>query len=163
MAGLKRTLQVPILIWWRLLRGLKARGSGQRESGAFLLGVEATTSARVTAVIFYDDIDPHALDTGIIRLSGRAMNQVWDRCARDGLVLLADVHTHSKGSGQSRSDRDHPMNAMKGHIAFIVPNFAGRVFDLRRISQHRYLGSGQWSDAARPRLRLFHVIFEAQR
>ncbi len=30
---------------------------------------------------FYDDIDPAALATGIVHLSGHAMNTVWQRCS----------------------------------------------------------------------------------
>src|SRR6266404_8581 len=54
------------LLWMRLLRNLRSRGNGTRESGAFLLGHrEDANRCRVVDYLLYDDIDPHALDSGI--------------------------------------------------------------------------------------------------
>lgn len=161
MAAAETTLRFSLLMWWSLMRGLRQRGGGVRESGAFLLGRRAGTVGRIEAILYYDDVDPNALTTGIVRLSGRAMNQVWERCANEGLELLADVHTHPGGAEQSQSDRDHPMSVLAGHIAIIVPNFAATAFNLQAVGHYRYLGSRRWLTAAPPRFRLFHVSFEA--
>jgi hypothetical protein len=58
-------------LWRRLLAGLRVRGRGIRESGAFLLGGrDAAGRRRIVDFLLYDDLDPHALDTGIVRLDG---------------------------------------------------------------------------------------------
>lgn len=138
------------LLWWRLFWELKRRGAGTRESGAFLLGTRKAGAATVRALVFYDDIDPNALSTGIVRLSGHAMNAVWQICADRGLEVLADIHTHPAGAGQSRSDQEHPMVSMKGHLALIAPRFARSAFDLAGIGVYRYRGSKLWEDLLAP-------------
>lgn len=142
----------PYPLWWRLFRELRRRGGGVRESGAFLLGRRSGNVASVKALAFYDDVDPDALATGIVRLSGHAMNAVWQRCAETGLEVVADIHTHPGGTGQSQSDRDHPMVAKRGHIALIAPRFAHSAFWLRGIGVYRYAGSKRWHDLPAPRL-----------
>ena len=153
------TLVFPLLLWWRLIRELRRRGRGQTESGAFILGCRDEQTARICSLIFYDDIDPDALKTGIVRLSGHAMNSVWETCARSGLQVLADVHTHPAKSGQSRSDRNFPMVAMRGHIALIVPNFARSALDLGGVGQYRYEGAKRWKVSPSPSLGFFSIRF----
>ena len=130
-----------------------------RESGAFLLGRRGASAATVVAFQFYDDVDPQALSTGIVRLSGAAMNRVWERCGALALEVVADVHTHPAGSGQSGSDRAHPMVGQRGHVALILPNFARSALDLAGVGVYRYLGSKQWETCPPPRIGWFQVIF----
>ena len=94
-------------LWHRLVAGLRERGrSCSRESGAFLLGYRRDGRARIVDFILYDDLDPHALDTGIVRFDGRHFGALWDICKQRGLSVIADVHVHPGASGQSDSDRD---------------------------------------------------------
>jgi len=58
------------LLWHRLTKKLRQRGHNRtRESGAFLLGYIENDQARIVDFVLYDDLDPHALDTGIIRFA----------------------------------------------------------------------------------------------
>lgn len=159
MASSEPTLVFPLLLWWRLIRELRRRGGSRTESGAFILGRWDESAMHARSLVFYDDIDPGALKTGIVRLSGRAMNEVWETCSRTGLQVLADVHTHPAGSGQSSSDRDYPMVATRGHIALIVPNFARSAIDLGGVGQYRYEGSKRWRVSPPPRLGFFSIRF----
>src|SRR5271166_1390760 len=96
-------LEIPALLWWRLVRQLKRRGGGRRESGAFLLG--KTGSSKVSCFICYDDLDKSALDTGIIVFRGRGFVRLWEYCKAQAMKVLADVHTHSGAwTGQSEAD-----------------------------------------------------------
>lgn len=58
-------IRLPVFLWARLVRQLRRRGGGRRESGAFLLSRQHGTSARVSAFICYDDLDPHAYQWGL--------------------------------------------------------------------------------------------------
>ena len=137
--------------WWQLMRQLRHRGGGVRESGAFLLGRTSGLGGEITEFVFYDDIDPHALSQGHVHLAGAALNRVWDCCAASGLEVLADVHTHPSGSGQSHSDQRHPMIAIKGHTALIIPDFASSMRNLRGIGVYRHLGACNWISLLPPR------------
>jgi proteasome lid subunit RPN8/RPN11 len=143
-------LSISRRLWQDLLAGLRARGRGRRESGAFLLGRDGT-SRRITSIVFYDEIDPAAFDTGIIVIDGGSMGDLWRICRERGEVVLADVHTHPGGAGQSESDRMHPMIAEPGHIALIVPRFAAEPVRLGQIGLYRYLGGFRW-DSRHPSL-----------
>ncbi len=137
-------LKVSWMLWLRLLSELKRRGRGRRESGAFLLG--KIGSRKVSEFICYDDLDPHALDTGIIDFDGAGYGPLWEKCQQKKLQVLADVHTHpSSWTGQSGSDRSYPMISQGGHLALIVPHYATRKCQtLKGVGIHEYLGDGQW-------------------
>ena len=81
--------------WWtwrRLLARLRERGRRRsRESGAFLLGRRSDGRARVVDFVLYDDLDPHCLDTGIVRFDGRHFGALWDLCKVRGLTVVADA------------------------------------------------------------------------
>lgn len=143
--------------WRELLAGLRARGRGVRESGAFLLGMPGT-AARVSTFVLYDDLDPNCLDTGIVRFDGRYLGGLWDRCRREGLEVIADVHTHPLGVGQSLVDQANPMIARAGHVALIVPDFARSYVGVAEVGIYRYLGGKRWDAISRNRRRAFFHI-----
>ena len=146
-------------VWRRLTRDLRARGGGKRESGAFLLGyIENDGRRRIIDYVLYDDLDPHSLDTGIVRLDGRHFGRLWDLCRERGVTVIADVHTHPYGAGQSDSDRAHPIIARAGHIALIVPDFAAPPIPRQKLGIYRYGGARKWETISPAmRRRFFHV------
>jgi proteasome lid subunit RPN8/RPN11 len=151
-------LSCPLHVWLRLIMALRQRGGFVRESGAFLLGKEEDDRRRITGFALYDDIDPHALDTGIVRLDGSHFGKLWDFCSAKGLMVLADVHTHPGGSGQSSSDQANPIIARAGHIALIIPNFASWPVRRREVGIYRYLGAARWETIPAGRhTRFFHI------
>src|SRR5437763_809190 len=89
-----RLLLVPVLLWVRLVWNLHRRGQGRRESGAFLLGVRGEGRDKVKAFALYDDLDPHALDTGIVVFRGGGYAALWNLCRQRRLAVVGDVHTH---------------------------------------------------------------------
>lgn len=134
------------LLWQRLARQLRERGrNATRESGAFLLGRQLDGGpARIVDFVLYDDLDPRSLDTGIIRFDGKYFGKLWAICRERGLTVVADVHVHPAGSGQSPSDRAHPMISQAGHLALILPDFARAPILRERVGIYRYLGDGNW-------------------
>src|SRR5258708_39717022 len=111
-------------LWRALLHELARRGGGHRESGAFLLGKRLGGRRVVRSFICYDDLDPHCLDSGIVVFDGAGYGPLWQHCRKTRQEVVADVHTHGGSARQSSADRDHPMIAIPGHVALIVPRFA---------------------------------------
>ena len=146
-------------LWSRLKRKLRERGGPcHRESGAFLLGYHEGNSSRIVDFVLYDDLDPRALDSGIVRFDGRYFSDLWAICRSRRLTVVADVHVHPGGSEQSDTDRNHPMITQDGHIALILPRFATGTQPRRDIGMYRYRGGKKW-DIIEPsaRRRFFHI------
>jgi proteasome lid subunit RPN8/RPN11 len=139
-----KPLSISKSLWHSLLTELRARGYGERESGAFML---AKTGAReIASYICYDDLDSAALETGIITFHACGFVKLWDHCERHGLTVVADVHTHpTDWTGQSESDRTHPMVAIKGHVALILPDYAAlNSMPRNGASVYEYKGGHKW-------------------
>jgi len=137
-------IKISALTWYRLMRALRIRGNGVRESGAFLLGRQGTS--KITDFICYDALDPHCLDTGIIQFDGSGYVPLWEHCERQSLQVLADTHTHpGSWTGQSELDQTNPMIVTKGHIALIIPTYAqNRMQGLKGVGIYEYLGAHKW-------------------
>lgn len=146
------------LLWRRLLTGLRERGRGVRESGAFLIGSRRAGCARIVDFVLYDDVDPKVLETGIIRFDGRYFGRLWDLCRVRGLTVVGDVHTHPDSSVQSPSDQAHPMITRRGHLALIVPRFARAPVRRCEVGLYRYMGGRRWEPVPRRQRRAFFHI-----
>lgn len=148
-------------LWRKLSRELHTRGEERRESGAFLLGRVEKGRARIEKIVPYDDLDPHCLDSGIIDFAAKYLGAVSEICRQTGLSLVADVHTHPGAPWQSETDRIHPANPKKGHIAFIVPCYARHLCAPEELGIYHYQGRHNWQQhegkAARRFLLLSHI------
>jgi proteasome lid subunit RPN8/RPN11 len=144
------SLRVSRLRWRALVRELARRGHGERESGAFLLARVGDERRRVAECVYFDDIDPDALN-GAISIRGEKFVRLWAICKERGMRVIADVHTHP-GSGvrQSTIDASNPMIARRGHIAIILPHFAQRGATPKRAGVHVYAGDRSWRSAYGP-------------
>ena len=143
-------------VWRAGVAELRRRAGGRRESGAFLLGSNGKTR-RIEEFVFYDDIDPNALRTGIVIIDGRWLGDLWRHCRKTGRVVVADVHVHPGGFGQSASDRANPVIAEVGHVAMILPHFAARETRPGRIGVYEHLGSRRWRDRSFERPSPLHI------
>ena len=149
------------LLWRRLCRRLRERGLGRsRESGAFLIGQRHGARARILDFVLYDDLDPHCLDSGLVRFDGRYFGELWAICNARGVSVVADVHVHPGGAGQSKLDREHPMISLPGHLSLILPRFAAQPIRRRDMGIYRYQGSKRWATVpASERRSFFHIGF----
>jgi hypothetical protein len=143
-------------IWRAGVAELRRRTSGRRESGAFLLGSKGK-ARRIEEFVYYDDIDPHALKSGIVVIDGHRLGDLWSHCRKTGRVVVADVHVHPGGFMQSESDKANPIMAEIGHIAVILPHFAARATAPGAIGVYEYCGARQWRDRSLERPSPFHV------
>jgi hypothetical protein len=146
-------------VWGRLRRDLRDRGlNASRESGAFLLGERNGGIARISDYVLYDDLDSQCLESGIVRFSGAYYGALWAACEQRGLDVVADVHVHPFGEGQSDSDRNHPMISQAGHLALIIPDFAAEPVRIERLGIYRYLGGKKWLPVPGPERRSFFLV-----
>lgn len=138
-------LEAPAPLWAELLSHLRMQGAGVRESGAFLLGHKAEGRRVVTRFLPYEHLQADALHDDYVSMSAASFSKLWDLCRAEGVSVVADVHTHRLGAGQSRSDRSNPMVAVRGHVALIVPRFAQGNIHLRELGMYVYEGSHMWT------------------
>lgn len=138
-------LSVDAALWSELLDRLRERGGGVRESGAFLLGVGEGAGRAVRRIVLYDDLDPNCLNEGYVHFDGCYYGRLWEICAQKSLSVVADVHTHPYGPGQSHADKTHPMVSIPGHIALIVPNFAQGEITAADVGVYVYRGRYRWT------------------
>lgn len=138
-------LLIPESLWKTLLQELLVRGCGVRESGAFLLGKDTSAGRTARSIVLYDDLDPNCLNEGYVHFDGFHYGQLWELCNRDSMTVVADVHTHPFGPGQSHSDKAHPMVSIPGHFALIVPNFAQGEISATDVGVYVYRGSFRWA------------------
>lgn len=120
---------------------------GRRESGAYLLGVELPDGGkRILAFVYYDDIDPRALETGEVTIRQTALPRLWAHCRARGYGVVADIHVHPGSYRQSPSDQANPVMPRAGHLAMILPDFAQRQIEPGGIGLYEFLGAGRWAD-----------------
>lgn len=120
---------------------------GRQESGAYLLGVDLPASGqRILEFVFYDEIDPRALETGVVTIRQTALPRLWTLCRERGYGVVADIHVHPGGYDQSSSDKENPVMPRAGHVAMILPNFAQGFPEPGSIGIFEFLGAGQWVD-----------------
>lgn len=132
--------------WNRGVDELRRRAGGCCESGAFLLGTVKGGVRCIKQFVYYDDLDPRCFLNGIVEFDGTKFGVLWQMCRDSGLVVVADVHVHPGGYGQSSTDRHNPMIPETGHIALIVPDFARQAHTPGDIGIYEYLGSRRWSN-----------------
>lgn len=131
-------------LWLAMIQELRRRGDGRRESGAFLISPIDNDGRNVTGVCYYDDLDATALRGGL-RLGSDAYTSLWDRCERQRVRVVGDIHTHPWSIvRQSGIDRANPMIARVGHLALIVPGFAQTRVSAGDVGLHQYLGDKRW-------------------
>ena len=139
------SLAMDAALWDDLLEKLRERGGGVRESGAFILGVGDGARRAARRIVLYDDLDPNCLNEGYVHFDGCHYGRLWEICAQESLSVVADVHTHPYGPGQSHSDKTHPMVSIPGHIALIVPNYAQGEISAADVGVYVYRGRYQWT------------------
>ena len=137
-------LQIPRLLWVRLIQVLRQRGRRRRESGAFLLA--RYDKRKLVDFIPYDDLDSHCLDHGYITFDCKYHVPLLEICRKRGLYVVADVHTHPcHSTRQSKMDRDNPMFSIKGYTELIVPNYGYcSLVSFAGVGVYRYDGNGKW-------------------
>jgi len=154
----RRHLSCSKKLWTDGLIELRQRGGGMRESGAFLIGKNVNGKRRVLRFVYYDDLDPNCLDSGVVVFKSPGYGPLWQLCREAGMNVVADVHTHPTIAIQSDADRRHPMIAVQGHIALIVPYFANHIFMPCEMGIYEYKGSHKWHNYSGKKAdRIFYI------
>ncbi|MEB3286895.1 MAG: hypothetical protein VKJ04_05275 [Vampirovibrionales bacterium] len=137
-------ISMPSAIWTDLVAELARRGSGVRESGAFLLGSIYSGRREVMAFIPYDELEPGCLDAGYINFTSIGYRKLWRLLKECGLQVVGDIHTHPGKPIQSHIDRDNPMMPNVGHIALILANYAQKHPMPSDAALYIFKGSQLW-------------------
>ncbi len=121
------------------------RGDEKRESGAFLLGSIAPDGSRIADdVVYYEDLNPRCTQYGGIALDPDAFAEVWRIASERGKQVVADLHSHPGRAEQSDIDKTHPVVALAGHVALIVPDFGRHGGSRSGLGVFEYLGGHNW-------------------
>lgn len=146
-------------VWQAGVGELARRTLGKRrESGAYLLGLTLPDGSRkIVDFAYYDDVDPAALDTGIVTIRQTALPRLWQICRERGYGVVADVHVHPYGYAQSPSDQANPVMPRAGHLALILPNFASGECEPGSIGMFEFLGGGAWAEHSPKGARFFRL------
>lgn len=137
-------LQCSERVWLDGVAELRRRANGRSEAGAFLLGNIKNDIRAIHRFLYYEDVDPHCFDNGIVEFDGRLLYLVHNECKKLGMRLVADIHVHPGGYGQSSSDRANPMDPRSGHIAMILPNFAVGKFQPGQFGIYEFQSRNKW-------------------
>ena len=132
-------------LWDNLVADLVRRGDGVRESGAFLLGEVHRGRREVSQYVPYDELEPGCLDDGYINFTAAGYRKLWKVLKECQLEVVADIHTHPRGPGQSSTDRDNPMMPSAGHMGFILPNYAQGQPAPQDAALYVFEGNQQWT------------------
>jgi hypothetical protein len=146
-------------LWTQTLSELARRGEDRHEAGAFLLGDVQRQRRDVREVVYYDELDSAAYDTGACVLYGDAFARLWAIARQKQLTIVGDVHTHFGRALQSFEDRTNPMVARAGHIALIVPYFARPPVLHEALGVYEYRGNHEWIDHSGVRARRFFQVW----
>jgi len=144
-------------VWRAGCEELRRRSAGYRESGAFLLGRTTLGTHEILEFLYYDDIDESCFANGIVEFDGRKLGRVWKHCRERSMQVVADVHVHPGGFGQSSSDQDNPIIAEIGHFALILPHYAAGSVLPGSIGVYEYLGDRLWRDCSRIGKKVFRI------
>ena len=93
----------------------------------------------------------------MIMFDGSRMDLSQEECRRVNMEVVADVHTHPGGYGQSAIDKAHPMISEVGHHALIIPNYADQLYLPGQIGIYEYRGRQGWLDHSAVGARHFAV------
>ncbi|MEW5891032.1 MAG: Mov34/MPN/PAD-1 family protein [Pseudomonadota bacterium] len=138
-------LEMPRGVYSALIADLAKSGRGIKEAGAFLLGCTDGRVRLVSSYVMYDVIAPESSRKhAYVAFTAEEMARAWDHCYATGLQVVADVHTHPLGPGQSVTDRANPIVSVAGHVALIVPYFAMRNPQPIDLGVHVFEGAGRW-------------------
>lgn len=153
------SLHIPLALWQTVLAELHRRTEEQHESGAFLLGRVEDQGREVERIVYYDDLDPGAYQTGVVVMHAASFGKLWDLCRACKLSVVADIHVHREGAWQSFADRNNPMIAQRGHLALIVPEFARPPVRLKTLGFFEYQGGHRWWHlSGRHITRFLHIV-----
>lgn len=138
-------LEMPRAVYVALIAELAKSGRGVKEAGAFLLGRADGQGRRISSYLMYDVVAAESSHKhAYVAFTAEEMARAWERCYATGLQVVADVHTHPLGPGQSVTDRTNPIVSVAGHVALIVPHFAMRNPEPVDLGVHVFEGAGQW-------------------
>ena len=115
------------------------------ESGGFLLG--PYESRNVTVLALADGVGVER-GRGYFRVSGKAIDRLFDFAEVEGLRVWAQVHAHPRGSFLSETDERDGFR-VEGFVSGVIPNFAAPAREPQRWGWWTFT-EGIWQAATAP-------------
>jgi hypothetical protein len=109
------------------------------ETGLFLASPRGSDTATAVAFAGTRGVERHR---GRLALSGRAISQLLRFLNENGLVALAQVHSHRGPAGLSRTDLDHGFS-VEGFTSAVIPYYRRPAHDPQAWGWWRYQ-DGRW-------------------
>lgn len=120
-------------------------GSQHTEAYVWWAGCfESALKASVEQAFLFDQ---SSRSFGHVTLSAAELRKAHQWLKDEGLVLMAELHTHPPGaSGQSYLDSLNPATTYRGFVSIVVPDFCLQPLDdLTHCFVYRYLQNNKWS------------------
>lgn len=92
-----------------------------------------------------------------MEFNGHKFGKVWEVCKTLDMDIVADVHVHPAGYGQSPSDQENPMKLEAGHLAIILPDYAKGYQNPGEFGIYEYLGQRRWTNHTRLGQNFFRI------
>lgn len=153
--GPLRQLIVPSSILFSSLRGL--RGYVPAEGLCYWYGRALEKGLGIVMVAAFPRI--YSTESSFELMPGQ-MSQLTTWSAREGLWLLAQVHTHPTDEPHSSADEEWSPTHREGFISVVIP--FGAQFSDNRTPRWRLFecdGRGSWADAPEDRLRILDDVW----
>jgi hypothetical protein len=131
-------LIVAAQLFERTMEGLRARSDGWRESAAVWAGrVRGGADWVAERVYFHHELCDDRSGPLFLELSETAKFRLYENLARDGLRVVALIHTHPDDwVGLSRTDRGNQISSRTGFWSIVVPWYAREPWGVTGMGVH---------------------------
>jgi hypothetical protein len=148
-------LLIPTSVLDQSLRGL--RGYVPREGLCYWFGRELEPGTGLVMVSAFPRIYSSEYS---FELAPGQMSELTTWAQREGLWILAQVHTHPTDEPHSDADEEYSITRRPGFLSVVIP-FGAQFSNLRRPQWRCFEcdADGQWVDIDEGRLRLFDDVW----
>ena len=153
--GQLKELLIPASLFDLSLRGL--RGYGPREGLCYWFGRAITADVGLAMVVAFPRI--YSTEYSFELMPGQ-MGELTTWAQKEGLWLLAQVHTHPTDEPHSSADEEWSPTRRMGFISVVIP-FGAQFSNLHQPQWRCFEcdSEGEWTDVGDTRLRILNDIW----
>ena len=155
-----RRIVVPQAVVNEVQEFLREAGTSENEAVGFWAGKADGETFRVRAAVIpnQDAVSTEDGEVAVI-LSGDELFRMNVWLYRNGLTLVAQIHSHPGDAYHSETDDEFAVMTRVGGLSIVVPDFAREDFTLTGAAVHRLGPDGTWSRLSNDEaVALIHVV-----